>query len=81
MLEKDSINKMARNNIKRRSMGANKTEANRDTNKNYKMEVDWPYTQKNRRSSGETRTRLEPAGSQTERTSQNNLEEVDRRRN
>ena len=33
MLEKDSTNKVARNNIKRRSMGTNKTEANRDTNK------------------------------------------------
>ena len=30
MLEKDSTNKMARNNIKRRSMGTNKTEANTD---------------------------------------------------
>ena len=81
MLEKDSTNKMTRNNIKRRPMRTNKTEANRDTNKNYKMEIDWSYTQKNRRGSGETSTRLESAGSQTERTSQDNLEEVDRRRN
>ena len=34
MLDKDSTNKMARNNIKRRPMGTNKTEANRDINKN-----------------------------------------------
>ena len=81
MLEKDSTNKMAKNNIKREPMGTNKTETNRDTNKNYKMEMDWPYTQKNRGSSGEASSRLEPAGSQTERTSQDNLEEVDRRRN
>ena len=33
------------------------------------MEMDWPYTQKNRRSSGGTSTTLEPVGSQTERTS------------
>ena len=81
MLEKDSTNKMPRNNIKRRSMGTTKTETSRDTNKNKKMEIDWTYTQKNRRSCGETSTRLEPAGSQTERTSQDNLEEVDRKRN
>ena len=34
MLEKDSTNKMARNNIKRRPMGTNKAEANRESNKN-----------------------------------------------
>ena len=72
MLEKDSTNKMVRNNIKRRQK---QIEIQIKTRK-------WRWIGHTlRKTEGKTSTRLEPAGSQTERTSQDNLEEADRRRN